>query len=137
MADYYTHFSCLLDVGAPENAIRALELFQGLSADLESEGPRGGFLASIQPGPDGTQIWICNDDNGDVEGVIEYVKLCAAELGLTGRWGFQYANTCSKPRLDGFGGGAHALDLATGETLGWIDTDGWLAKVPGGGDGDA
>src|SRR5690606_6879518 len=26
MADYYTHFSCLLDVGTPENAVRALEL---------------------------------------------------------------------------------------------------------------
>lgn len=24
MADYFTHFSCLLDVGTPENAARAL-----------------------------------------------------------------------------------------------------------------
>ena len=80
---------------------------------------------------------IRDDDFGDVEGVIEYVKLCAAELGLTGRWGLQYANTCSKPRLDGFGGGAHVLDLATGETVSWIDTDSWLANVQGGGDGDA
>jgi hypothetical protein len=57
------------------------------------------------------------------------VKRCAAEFGLTGRWGFQYANTCSKPRLDGFGGGAHVLDLATGETVDWIYTDGWLAQT--------
>jgi hypothetical protein len=29
------------------------------------------------------------------------------------------------------------LDLATGETVGWIYTDGWLASVLDGGDGDA
>ena len=26
MADFFTHFSCLLDVGTPENAARALDL---------------------------------------------------------------------------------------------------------------
>src|SRR5690606_34244894 len=31
MADYYTHFSCLLDVGTPENAARALELYNALA----------------------------------------------------------------------------------------------------------
>jgi hypothetical protein len=46
-----------------------------------------------------------------------------------GRWGFQYANTCSKPQLDGFGGGAHVIDLATGETVDWIYTDGWLDQT--------
>lgn len=33
MADYYTHFSCLLDVGTPENAARALELYNALAAE--------------------------------------------------------------------------------------------------------
>ena len=58
-----------------------------------------------------------DDVTGDPERLIHFVKLCAAEFSLSGRWGFQYANTCSKPRLDGFGGGAHVLDLATGETV--------------------
>ncbi len=61
------------------------------------------------------------------------MKLCAAEFSLKGRWGFQYANTCSRPRLNAFGGGAHVLDLGTGETLGWIDIDGWLAAAVDGG----
>ena len=47
-----------------------------------------------------------DDVTGDPERLIQFVKRCAAEFGLTGRWGFQYANTCSRPRLDGFGGGA-------------------------------
>lgn len=55
--------------------------------------------------------------------------MCAKEFGLTGRWGFQYANSCSRPRIDAFGGGAHVMDLATGETVSWIDTRGWLADA--------
>jgi hypothetical protein len=121
MADYFTHFSCLLDVGTPETAARALDLYNQLSEDGASEEPPSdGFLLSIQPEHGGSKLWM---------------RDCAAEFHLTGRWGFQYANTCSRPRLDGFGGGAHVLDLATGETVAWIYTNGWLAEVIDGGDG--
>jgi hypothetical protein len=130
MADYFTHFSCLLDVGTPENAARALDLYNRLSeAGASEEPPSEGFLLSIQPEHGGTQLWMRDDVTGDPERLIQFVKRCAAEFGLTGRWGFQYANTCSKPRLDGFGGGAHVLDLATGETVDWIYTDGWLDQT--------
>ena len=42
MADYFTHFSCLLDVGSPDKAARALALFQELRARL---WPAGDALA--------------------------------------------------------------------------------------------
>ena len=135
MADYYTHFSCLLAVGTPENAARALELYNALADDNATEAPPSdGFLLSIQPEHGGTQLWMRDDVTGDPEHVVQFVKRCAAEFGLSGLWGFQYANSCSKPRIDGFGGGAHVLDLATGETVDWIYTDGWLSTVLEGGD---
>ena len=138
MADYFTHFSCLLDVGTPQNAARALELYNTLSADGASEEPPSdGFLLSIQPEHGGTQLWMRDDVTGDPERLIQFVKVCEAEFSLSGRWGFQYAKTCSKPRLDGFGGGAHVLDLAAGETVAWTYTDGWLAKGLDGGADDA
>ena len=138
MADYFTHFSCLLDVGAPEKAALALDRYNALSAEGASEDPPSeGFLLSIQPEHGGTNLWMRDDGAGDPERVIQFVKRCATAFHLSGLWGFQDANPCSKPRLDGFGGGAHVLDLATGETVGWIYTDGWLASVLGGGDGDA
>lgn len=138
MADYFTHFSCLLDVGTPENAARALALYNALSEEGASEEPPSdGFLLSIQPEHGGTALWIRDDVTGDPERVIQFVLRCAEQFQLTGRWGFQYANTCSKPRLDGFGGGAHVLDLAARETIAWTYTDGWLASVLDGGDGDA
>ena len=138
MADYFTHFSCLLDVGTPQNAARALDLYNALSeAGAAEEPPSEGFLVSIQPEHGGSQLWLRDDVSGDPERLIQFVKLCAAKFGLKGRWGFQYAYTCSRPRLNAFGGGAHILDLGTGETVGWIDTDGWLATALDGGDPDA
>jgi hypothetical protein len=138
MADYFTHFSCLLDVGTPQNAARALDLYNALSeAGASEEPPSEGFLVSIQPEHGGSQLWLRDDVSGDPERLIQFVKLCAAEFGLSGRWGFQYANTCSRPRLNAFGGGAHILDLGTGKTVEWIDTDGWLAAALDGGDSDA
>jgi len=138
MADYFTHFSCQLDVGTPQNAARALDLYNALTeAGAAEEPPSEGFLVSIQPEHGGSQLWLRDDVSGDPERLIQFVKLCAAEFGLKGRWGFQYANTCSRPRLNSFGGGAHILDLGTGDTVGWIDTDGWLATALDGGDPDA
>lgn len=128
MADYFTHFSCLLDVASPDNAAKALDLYNQLCADSASEDPPSdGFLLSIDPHHGGTNLWIRDDVSGDPEHVIKFVRRCAAAFGLKGRWGFEYANTCSRPRIDGFGGGAHVLDLATGETIAWVYTGSWLA----------
>ena len=130
MADYFTHFSCLLDVGTPENATRALDLYNALSEEgAAEEPPSDGFLLSIQPEHGGTNLWMRDDVTGDPERLIQFVKRCAATFHLSGRWGFQYANTCSRPRINAFGGGAHVLDLATGETVDWTYTDGWLAET--------
>ena len=79
MADYFTHFSCLLDVGTPENAARALDLYNRLSeAGASEEPPSEGFLLSIQPEHGGTQLWIRDDETGDPEHVIQFIKRCAA-----------------------------------------------------------
>ena len=48
MADFYTHFSCLLDVGSPDNAARALDLYQAFMEDAaREEVPSEGFLLSV------------------------------------------------------------------------------------------
>ena len=92
MADYFTHFSCLLDVGSPENAARALDLYNALARENAAEDPPSdGFMLSIQPEHGGTQLWMRDDGTGDPEHVIQFVKRCAAAFGLTGLWGMQYA----------------------------------------------
>ena len=85
MADYFTHFSCLLDVGTPENAARALDLYNALADDTAAEDPPSdGFVLSIQPEHGGTQLWMGDDVTGDPEHVIYLDKRLATEFGLTG-----------------------------------------------------
>lgn len=127
MADYFTQFSCVLDLGMEDNAARALALYDQLAAELEeSDDTQIGFLASITPEGGGAQLWICADESGDPDHVARFVCRCAEAFQLTGRWGFQWAHSCSKPRLDGFGGGALLIDLAAGETVASLDTGDWL-----------
>ena len=75
MADYYTHFSCLLEVGTPENAARALDLYNALSDENAAEDPPSdGFLLSIQPEHGGTQLWMRDDVTGDPEQMIRLLN---------------------------------------------------------------
>ena len=46
---------------------------------------------------------------------------------MQGIWGFTWSLSCSKPRLDAFGGGAQAVDLGRRESLAWVDCAHWLA----------
>jgi hypothetical protein len=139
MADYFTHFSCLIDVGTPDKAARALALFEELrAADQDADDPEvAGFDLVRQDAPEGSTLWIHDDDNGDVEAVIRFVLRLADELDLTGLWGFQYALTCSRPRLDAFGGGAHVIDLGARTSVGWMSSQEWLAAALNGEDVDA
>ena len=139
MADYFTHFSCLFDVGSPDKAARALALFHDLrAADQDADDPVvAGFDLVDQDAPEGSSLWIHDDEHGDVEAVIRFVLRLAEDLGLTGLWGFQYALTCSRPRLDAFGGGAHAIDLGARKSIGWSSTQEWLVAALNGEDVDA
>lgn len=130
MADHFTHFSCLLDVGTLENAGRALDLYSRMMEENAAEDlPSDAFLLSIQAEHGGTQLWIRDDVTGDPQAVVDFVLRCAEEFGLTGRWGFQWANTCSRPRVNAFGGGAQVLDLGRRKIVAWIATSGWLGRT--------
>ena len=139
MADYFTHFSCALDVRSPEKAIAALDLFLRLREEDEaSDDPQvSGFALGLQDGPGGSVLWFHDDGQGDVEGLISFVLRLAEDLDLTGLWGFDYAHTCSRPRLEAFGGGAHVIDLGARQSIGWISTHEWLTAALNGEDIDA
>src|SRR5712671_531509 len=92
MADYFTHFSCVLDVGTPDNAARALDLYPVFMKEAAREGAlAGGFLVSIHPDQGGTKLWMHDQVTGDPLQVIIFVQRCAEAFGLTGSWGFQWA----------------------------------------------
>lgn len=139
MADYFTHFSCVLDAGTPEKAVQALELHTRLCAEEDASGDPTyfGFALALQDGPGTSVLWFHDDGQGDVEAVIAFVLHLAAEIDLTGLWGFDYAHTCSRPRLEAFGGGAHVIDLGARRSIGWISTHEWLTAALNGEDIEA
>jgi hypothetical protein len=130
MADYFTHFSCIFDVGSAENVARALDLFEIYATELdEAEGVEPGFDIEADPDTGDGALWLRGDGCGEPEHVITFVLRCAEAFDLTGRWGFAWALSCSKPRLDGFGGGAQLIDLGERRSLAWIDCSYWLGIV--------
>jgi hypothetical protein len=130
MADYFTHFSCIFDVGTAENAQAAFGIRDALAEELEStDGCEPGFEMLADPDAGPGVLWIHGDGYGEPDHVVRFVLACAEAFALTGRWGFVWSLTCSKPCLDGFGGGAQLLDLGTRRALDWIDCHHWLAAA--------
>jgi hypothetical protein len=118
-------------VGTAENALAAHRLFiQSRLDDADRDEPLcSGFELTLQEGDADHILWIHDDVSGDVEQVIGFVLRLAQEFDLNGLWGFDFANSCSRPRVDAFGGGAHVIDLGRRKSMGWISTQEWLAAT--------
>ena len=128
MADYYVQFSCMFDVGPAENAARAEEIRCRHAEVLDDvEGVDIGFDMKTDPDSGPGALWISSDGHGEPEHVIAFVLACAHAFDLKGLWGFAWSLSCSKPRLESFGGGAQVLDLALRKSLAWTDCSHWLA----------
>ena len=126
MADYFTQFSCALDLDSADTVARALVLLDELRDDASDDDPICGFDAEADPLRPGT-LYFTDGGQGEPEHVIRFVLACAEAFDLTGRWGFAWALTCSRACLDGFGGGAQLIDLGARKSLAWIDCEHWLA----------
>ncbi len=128
MTVFYTRYACLLDVGTPANVARAFDIYAALMAENGREDPPAEpFHLSVTPEHGASRLWLHDPGSADPQLAITFVTRCAEALALSGRWGFQWAGIASKPLVDGFSGGAHVLDLATGETIAWMSTSQWLA----------
>jgi hypothetical protein len=106
-------------IGIQTDAIRG-----ELAAELDRhEGAALGFEVDIdhQTGPGA--LWIHADEYGEPEHVTRFGLRCAEAFDLEGAWSL----TCSKPSIEGFGGGGFVLDLRKRETVASIDCADWLA----------
>ena len=122
MADQFCQFSCIFDVGTTANAVRANQLRRVLAAELDrDEGTFPGFEMAVDPARGPGALWLHSDEDGDPDHVIRFVLSCAAALDLQGVWGFTWGMSCSRLRLDAFGGGACVIDLGRRRTIGWVE----------------
>jgi len=128
MASYYTKVSVLFPVGSAENITPALALYQQFADELEEKGECIGFEVEADDLPGTADLWLHSDEDADVENIIAFALHCAEAFNLQGLWGFRWCLTCSKARLDGYGGGTQMLDLGARRSLSWIDTEHWLGE---------
>lgn len=121
MANNYTELSFLLPVSECHRD-KAMRILQSDMEQMEFDPGYVGFDASWED--DG--IWFHHDESADVDAIIGVVQHIMKECDITEPVGFCWAFTCSKPRLDEFGGGAVAI---TQTTIEHIDTFQWLQSA--------
>lgn len=127
MADYFTQFSCVLPVG-PRNVAAALAFYEQMAVEVGANDMEIGFVAeAYEPGNDNLWLWD-GGGSGDVENVIKFTLKCAEAFSLEGLWGFCWGLSCSRGRLDGFGGGAQLIDLGERRSVSWMDASHWLEE---------
>lgn len=113
MANYFTHFSFVIPLGAAaagwldqlDNllAVGGPDEWPGDHEVFGSEFPWG--LPTVEREAEG--LWV-HDDGGeaDIETTLQFVRWVLGQPGSPDTVSFQWADTCSKPRLDAFSGGA-------------------------------
>lgn len=141
MADYYTHFSFLVpfDLGGlgeeqDERHVKRIvaELNEIIEDANETDGndifPEDYMPYGLSVEEDGSEVWI-TDDAGEAspDAAEAAVRWLLEQPGSPDVVSFEWANTCSKPRTDAFGGGA--MVIAKGHATEWINTGTWASDA--------
>lgn len=139
MADFWTQAAFALDLGTPE----ACDTFLSLAALLDVHDPdeplpdelRAVLGDELDLGPlaetagDGaTTAFVSAGTHFAPELLVRVLQHLMCTHGIEGPFGFEWALTCSKPRLDGFGGGAV---LIWPDRVRWLSTARWLDELGG------
>src|SRR3546814_17488278 len=94
MAEFFTHFSCLRDVGTPDNAACGLELSLAFAEEVERGGIAAvGFVLSILPDHGCTHLWMRHDVTAAPAHGLTCVTRYAAASPLPGPRDCEWADT--------------------------------------------
>ena len=121
MADYYTNLSFMVECKQGDQALLLKMLNEDAVKRDETEEPGLGVCYKSE----GNGIWF-QDDAGyvEIEGLCDiFQSWLRAISDETRSVGFEWANTCTKPRLDAFGGGAVFIRK---DEVRWLNTGSWL-----------
>ena len=115
MANYYTQFSILID-GTPEQLTWLENTLRAEESPCQSSQQNG-------------QLWLYAEENGDLDHLAQILAEYQEKYDLAKPLILEWANTCSKLRTDGFGGGAVAIYKGTLEWFNPYDqASRWIAE---------
>ena len=120
MADYGTQWSALI----PFDTVAERDwLMDELTKELsEYDGTPACWGPQVQ---DNNTIWVWDDGwtGGNIDRLLEVVAAYQKEFGRNAMWTLEWSHTCSKPRLDAFGGGAAVIykgEIERISTMEWV-----------------
>ena len=142
MADYYALLSMRIEVSDEAQLTWLLDAFRAVDDNANDEDGRGALPEEIvavatEQGADlnwGTgvlvskgplSLWIRSDESVQVEALATIIQSYLRRFDIQEGVGFEYAFTCSRPRLDAYGGGACYV---TQKGLRWMTTGRWLGE---------
>lgn len=133
MANNYCESSSFIAVPM-EQLDEAENIVTRICEELENDDEWGcaGFVAEVERHEDHRGVWIYAEENINSDHVETLVKALVEELKLPGIHVVSWAYTCSKPRIDEFGGGAFAVQM--GEETVWVDAAHEAERIASGGD---
>lgn len=150
MADNYVQFSFAIPLDTPEKEAWAREAVAFL--DDANELPTLERLAALHAGEpadthvfdellpdefldseslgfnvavDDDGIWMYSEDSGTPDNTIPLIQAYLLKFDPTGAVAFEWADTCSRPRLDEFGGGAA---FVTATSVEYMNTGTWVSR---------
>jgi hypothetical protein len=111
----------------PDDAEEAGPLVEQAAELLfETENEYLGFTWALQPG---NRIWISTDESIDIESAVHCIQTLTKlvpEMQASAPWYATWANTCSKMRIDEFGGGGVVFDA---DHVEWTDSYSWVRRT--------
>ena len=135
MADYYTRFSVVLQLDATQKEY-ALDLANKAESHRNEDEPLpSDFPAdlkdvleewSFETEKDEEGLWL-NSENGGIDAVCAFIQHLLQKFDPQGRVSFEWANDCSKPLTDAYGGGAAVItakEIKVMSTYEWLQSQG-------------
>ena len=124
MANYYTQYSFTIENLTSEEEVWVVKRLEW------DEDPRYYPIypyCAFENASDGSlHLWIHDDEGGsELDVLAEMLREFLSKFRPDDYVVFSWADTCGKPRIDSFGGGAVFI---TGADIAWMSTYDWMAK---------
>jgi len=120
MANNYCESSSFMDID-PTKIAQAEAIIERITKEMETEDPEKGYEGycdvNVEVRDDG--VWFSHDESINPEHVAIIAREIIEELEIDEPFYCSWAYTCSKPRIDEFGGGAFVIQR--GQDTYWVD----------------
>lgn len=128
MADYFTHFSAVLEGLTKQEASWVDQEYRKRITAGDLDESMGDFDLELEDDDKGgRRAWIHSPDGCEnIDHVADFIQQFLKEFRPKEAWSMEWSNDCSKPRLDAFGGGALVV---TAKKIHWMSTSDWVSKT--------